>query len=140
MGAIFSNIVSILVPVIIVIVIFVAISAAKKRVRRGRSSYPKAGWQQMSLSPGTQDRRKAKRAEAEREKAKRTKGKREKGSVERSRDIGSAVRREARGSGYIRSLETLRKSGLVTREEMQELLDKYEKTMRDLENRKRRRN
>ncbi len=140
MGAIFSNIVSILVPVIIVIVIFVAISAAKKRVRRGRSSYPKAGLQQMSLSPGTQGRRKAKRAEAEREKAKRTKGKRAKGSVERSRDIGSAVRREARGSGYISSLETLRKSGLVTREEMQELLDKYEKTMRDLENRKRRRN
>ena len=48
------------------------------------------------------------------------------------------VRADA-SDGYLRSLDTLRKSGLVTREEMRELLERYERNRREMERRKRRR-
>lgn len=43
-----------------------------------------------------------------------------------------------REESYIRSLKTLRDSGLVTKSEMRELLEKYERTKRELERRQRR--
>lgn len=139
LGRILSDIASVVMPLLIVVVIFIVIFAVKRRARKRQMSYPKARWQQTGLSPGTQDRKRANKDEAERRNPKKPKKKREKDGGEKRRDVGSAVRRDVKGSNYIKSLETLKKSGLVTREEMQELMDKYERDMRELKRRRRRR-
>ena len=54
------------------------------------------------------------------------------------RKAGSDKNIRNREESYIRSLKTLRSSGLVTKAEMHELLEKYERSKRELERRRRR--
>ncbi len=136
-GAVLSSVISVVMSLIFVIVIMIVVLAIKRRARRARTSYPKARWQQADLSPGKKDTAKE-RKKSEKDRKKNGSSKRENHDRQRQpATVSNGGRRH--GSGYVESLETLRKSGLVTKAEMQELLDKYERTMRDLERRKKRR-
>ena len=128
------DIVSSLLPVA-VIVIVIAIMLRRRRKSRNfnaavRHDGGRAGDRKVREKARTEERGILKADAAKPEK----KQKKAKEAEETVRDKIPA------GDSYLRSLETLRKSGLVTRKEMQELLVRYERTRNELKRRKRRKN
>ena len=110
-------------PIIVTIIIFVVI---RKKVRRAR--------QNARGFSGRIDGSRNKKKDINRKKQEKDRHRSE------DRETAVSVKHSAVSSDnrYVRSLETLRKSGLVTRSEMQELLSKYERNMHELERRRRR--
>ena len=114
------------IPFIIIVVVFIIIF---RRVRKSRNALLRGTY--------SADRKKSMRSEKYKTIDRDKKSEKDKHKTD-YRKAGSDKNIRNREESYIRSLKTLRSSGLVTKAEMHELLEKYERSKRELERRRRR--
>lgn len=124
----FQNVIEILstlIPLLVLAVVFIIIF---RRVRKRRNTVLRGTY--------FADREKSLRSEKYKTIDRDKKSKKDRHKID-YREVESDKNIRNREESYIRSLETLRKSGLVTKDEMRELLEKYERTKSELERRRR---